>query len=59
MIGGIFMPNMNWSKLNSMQFGRYSEYYEKIDWFGVHVMGAFFKKCRNKTNNHKKIARRF
>lgn len=25
------MPNLNWSKLNSMQLGRYAEYYAKME----------------------------
>lgn len=25
------MPNMNWSKLNSLQLGRYAEYYAKME----------------------------
>ena len=25
------MPNMNWSKLNSIQLGRYAEYYAKME----------------------------
>ena len=28
---GDFMPNMNWSKLNSLQLGRYAEYYAKME----------------------------
>ena len=25
------MPNLNWSKLNHMQLGRYAEYYAKME----------------------------
>ena len=25
------MPNLNWSKLNSLQIGRYAEYYAKME----------------------------
>ena len=33
------MPNMNWSKLNSLQLGRYAEYYAKMEFasYGLEV----------------------
>ena len=31
MEGEIYMPSMNWSKLNHIQLGRYAEYYAKME----------------------------
>ena len=33
------MPNLNWSKLNSLQLGRYAEYYAKMEFasYGLEV----------------------
>lgn len=36
------MPNMNWSKLNSLQLGRYAEYYAKMEFasYGLEVYSS-------------------